>query len=166
MIKTNKNTSLILCALCDSVVNRFRGISCPFVARNRRREGERGLAALELAILLVFLLMLSFGAIEYGWMFHQTHQVNNAARAGARAAAREGGSEALVEPAVAAALGVESIEDTSITVYAGTVEGSSGGDLFRVTVELPYGRDGMLTGFGVLPVPDQLRASVTMAKET
>ena len=54
-------------------------------ARWRRRPGQRGQAAVEMALLLPMLLILLFGIILSGFSFYAFIQVSNAAREGARA---------------------------------------------------------------------------------
>jgi len=50
------------------------------------REGERGVAAVEFAILLPLLVTLLFGFIQFGIAFNNKIQATNAAREGARLA--------------------------------------------------------------------------------
>ena len=149
-------TKIILCGLCDSVVNRFRGLSCPFVARNRRR-GEEGAAAVEFAIVVVLLLMLTFGAAEFGWMFYQIYEVNNAARGGAREAAVSGGD-----------VGVFVRDNFNDAYDVLTEDAGNSGQMVRVTVSAPYtSLTGLTTWlFSEDGAPAELSASVTMAKET
>jgi Flp pilus assembly protein TadG len=52
----------------------------------RRWEGERGVAAVEFAILLPLLVALLFGFIQFGIAFNSKIQATNAAREGARLA--------------------------------------------------------------------------------
>jgi Flp pilus assembly protein TadG len=48
---------------------------------------ESGQTLVEFALILPILLLLIFGAIEFGRVFHATHVITSAAREGARAAA-------------------------------------------------------------------------------
>ena len=57
------------------------------VKQNQRFRCERGQALVEFALLVPVLLLLIFGAIEFGRVFHATHVITSAAREGARAAA-------------------------------------------------------------------------------
>lgn len=52
------------------------------------RRNENGAAVIEFAILLLLLMPLLFGIIEYGFLWAQSHYVSQAAREGARAGAR------------------------------------------------------------------------------
>ena len=156
MTNNNKFTKQILCDLCVSVVNRFRGRSCPFVARNRRR-GEEGVAAVEFAIVVLLLITLTFAIIEYGWLFYTMHQVNNSANAGVREAVLPDASQDSVEDVVNNGFGGP-YED--IVTDPLDIREASSGDMVTVTVTTAYGA---LIGF--VPTPSELTASATMRKE-
>ena len=130
--------------------------------RRRGREGKEGLALIELAIVLLLLLMITFGAMEYGWMFFQMHQVNNAARAGAREAVLPDSDAGTVSAAVESALGRAPDELAITGVDGGDWTETASGDLVRVAVGVNYDP---LVGLVFLPTPDDLRANVAMAKE-
>lgn len=49
---------------------------------------QKGAALVEFAILLVLLLVLLFGIVDYGFLWLQAHYVENSAREGARVGAR------------------------------------------------------------------------------
>ena len=51
----------------------------------KMRNRQRGAAAVELAIILPFLVVLVFGMIEFGIMFYDKSVLTNASREGARA---------------------------------------------------------------------------------
>lgn len=53
----------------------------------RYGKKESGQTLVELALVLPFLLILIFGAIEFGRVFHASHVITSAAREGARAGA-------------------------------------------------------------------------------
>jgi Flp pilus assembly protein TadG len=52
------------------------------------RSHENGAAAIEFAILLLLLIPLVFGIIEFGFLWAQSHYLSQATREGARAGAR------------------------------------------------------------------------------
>jgi Flp pilus assembly protein TadG len=66
----------------------------------RRGRGEEGVAAVEFAIILPILLVLSLGALDMGHMYYMDHLITNASREGARYAAKYTGTAA--EPTSAA----------------------------------------------------------------
>ncbi|MDR9501928.1 MAG: TadE/TadG family type IV pilus assembly protein [Desulfurivibrionaceae bacterium] len=50
--------------------------------------GNRGAAAVEFAVLFLLLMIILFGIIEFGFIWMQSHYIANAAREGARVAAK------------------------------------------------------------------------------
>ena len=52
------------------------------------RHNEKGAAVIEFAILLLLLMPLLFGIIDFGFIWAQSHYLNQATREGARAGAR------------------------------------------------------------------------------
>jgi len=56
------------------------------IVRTRKENRCRGAAAVEVALVLPVLLLVTFGAIRYGWFFLKLQQITNAARCGARTA--------------------------------------------------------------------------------
>ena len=50
----------------------------------RQLHRRDGLAVVEMAIVLPLLILLTFGMIEYGWLFLRSQEISNAARQGAR----------------------------------------------------------------------------------
>ena len=59
-----------------------------------KRERSRGVAALELALSLVFLMPLLLSTLDYGYYFYIGSNAEDAARAGVRQAVRLGGGAA------------------------------------------------------------------------
>ncbi len=72
-------------------------------ARDSSLSDERGVAAVEFAILATLLLMIVFGIIEYGRVFNQLEVLNSAAREGARVGAVRGDSTAIRNAVLTAA---------------------------------------------------------------
>jgi len=50
----------------------------------RKKENQRGAAAVELAIVLIVFITIVFGIIEFGLLMYNQHIVTNAGREGAR----------------------------------------------------------------------------------
>lgn len=122
---------------------------------------RRGIAVVEMAIVLILLTIIVFGILEYGWAFTRSGQVVNAARHGARLAVLPDADWAVVEQAVRdqlTDLGFTGISITPINIDAAP------GEPITVIVDIdPYQS---LTGLGgLLPLPERLHAEVTMAKE-
>ena len=128
---------------------------------------RRGLALIETALVLVLLVMLVMAAIEYGWMFMKQQQVTNAARHAARVAVTADSTTAEVDAVVTALMTSAGMDGSGYTVtYSPTEVGSAERlDDVTVTVTVPYDNSLELINMALLPVPQQLRGKVTMAKE-
>ena len=132
---------------------------------------RRGAALVEMAIVLPLLILLTFAALEYGWMFFRASQVNQAARHGTRIAVRPQADEQEVTDAVDAVMAGAGLSASGYTVEIRGADGTALTDLgvtvgspLTVHVAVPY--PGIsLTGAGFVPVPDTLLGQATMAKE-
>ena len=132
---------------------------------NTARRGHRGIAAIEMALLLPLMLTLVFGMIEYGSLFWRAQQVATAARNGARRGVMVGATATDVTTAVDQTMLQSGMGSTHYTVTLTPPNPASlaSGGSFTVKVTVPYA-DIKLTGFPV-PVPTQVVRQVTMAKE-
>ncbi len=131
------------------------------------RSRSEGIVLVELAIVLPLLLMLTFGIIEYGWLFLKAQQVTNAARQGARVGATPDATNADVENAVSTVLTAAGMGGSGYSLAyqpAGDVGSLDTGTTFTVTVTVPYSSV-RIVAFPFIPVPENLRASTSMAKE-
>lgn len=137
--------------------------------RTRGKKHCRGAAAVEIALVLPLLLLLTLGAIKYGWLFLISQQITNAARQGARIAILSnsttdgvnGVKQRIIDllDEVDITIGVDNIE--CIPFY---VEDVNMGDAVTVEVFVDC-NDIDIMNIPLLPQPEQLKASVTMAKE-
>ncbi|MBI4602466.1 MAG: pilus assembly protein [Planctomycetes bacterium] len=136
------------------------------VRRRPSLDGQRGLALVEAALLLPVLFLLTFALIEYGWLFLRAQQITNAARQGARVAARADAVNADVRAAVQNALAGTGLvaADYTLTTSPADVSSLDGGEVLTVTISVPY-ENVQLTGVPFIPVPERLRAATAMAKE-
>ena len=128
--------------------------------------GSRPAAVLvEMAIVMVLLFLLMFGLIEYGFMLLRAQHITNAARFGARIGITIDSTNTLVEQAIASAMSAAGMADSGYTVtfLPGDVQGLTGRETLTITVSVPYANIGM--GMPLVPVPANLRASVSMASE-
>lgn len=102
---------------------------------SRRTKDEHGAAAVEFALVLPFLLVLIFGAINFGVLFAQNLAMNNAARDAARLGAVE--NTPCEEIADAANDGSASLAmdsgDVNWNYTCGSCEGTDPGASFEVT---------------------------------
>jgi Flp pilus assembly protein TadG len=131
----------------------------------RRKERQRGLATVEMAISLMLLVLLTFGVLEYGWMFLRIQELTNAARAGARYAVIPDATNAGVGAAVANLMTGAGISGYDVSVSVEDVSTPDTGEPITVTVSVPYANVTLLN-MSIFPTPETLSASATMAKET
>ena len=125
------------------------------VKGRKGKNGQRGTAAVEMAIVLVLLLMVTLGALQYGWLFVNLQKITNAARQGARVACVSGAVPAEGEAIIDTLVGSIPSVSRAVTENAGVV-----------TAVVTVNTDAIgLFDWDRLPVPDQLRAEVKMAKE-
>ncbi|RPJ23683.1 MAG: pilus assembly protein [Planctomycetaceae bacterium] len=129
----------------------------------------RGTMVVEAAIIFPVLLMLTLGAIEYGWLFLHAQMVTNAARQGARIATLPyGTAEADARLTINSMLAAVHLDDDGPTVNVtrvaipGDPEGRMG---VTVTISVPTANLLIVNAPLLFPAPDTLRATVTMARE-
>lgn len=132
----------------------------------RERCGQRGAAMVEMALTISLLLLLTLGLIEYGWLFLRQHQTARAARRGARVAILPFATNDKVLTAIAAEMERAGIIDSgySVTLSPADVSLPYPSEIISVEVSVPY-QNVALTQAPLVPVPTNLHASVSMAKE-
>jgi hypothetical protein len=106
----------------------------PSTERRPRRQRSRGVAALELALSLTFLVPLLMGMLDFGYYFYIATNAEDAARAGVREAVRAGGTCALTGAATKLA---------GETPAVGTGTGCVGGAAFCAMNEPPLSMGGV-----------------------
>lgn len=119
-------------------------------------------------MVLPLVLVLTLGAIEYGWLFLKTQQVHNAARNGARVAARMDATAAEVEASVNALMTQGNFPSGSytMTITPGDPGVPDPGEAVQVQVRVSnYPGQIALFNIILLPLPNQLNGTVSMAKE-
>jgi Flp pilus assembly protein TadG len=131
---------------------------------------RRGGALIEGALLMSLLIMLSFGAVEYGYAFYLKHAIQGAAYAGARSAITTGSTNATVQTAIAASLAPAGFQTGQFTVATSpaSVAGLAAGTYVTVTVSCNWGTVGVSplpVSMGGLPATKQLTCSVVMSHE-
>ncbi len=130
----------------------------------RRRDRQRGAAAVEFALVLPLLLTLVLGAIDWGWFFFIDQLVTNAAREGARAGSvlpprptsTASQAEDAAEQAASAYLTRATLTPTGVAASFTTVDGT---DAIQVTITYPVGS---LTGFLSAVMPANAVATAVM----
>ena len=126
---------------------------------------RRGGTLVETAIVITLLMVLTLGLLEYGWLFLKSQQVTNATRQGARVGARVDAGTADINQAIADAMNVAGLGGSGYTVMIdpADVESLDPGTLFTVSVSVAYTAVGL--GMPLVPVPDTISASLSMARE-
>lgn len=103
------------------------------VRRQHGKKKRRGLAAMELALVLPVLGVLMFGMFEFAILFYARSTVVEACRTGCRAAARRGVDEEQVLQEVRRVLS-PSLQNG---VQVGVIPGERSGDAVTVAVRVP-----------------------------
>jgi Flp pilus assembly protein TadG len=126
----------------------------------------RGMAVIEMALLLPLLLILTFGMIEYSWMFLKQQNITNTARAGVRIAATADSTNAEVNAQVTSMMNSYGLGSSgyNVNITPGNVATAARGTMITVEITMPYA-NAQITGMSIFPVPDTIRAAVTMEKE-
>jgi len=137
----------------------------PAASPSRRVRRNEGAVLVETVLIVLLLIVLLFGAVEYGWMFYCMHVINNAAQVGARTYSRTGATQETASAATQQALQEGGLNATpTIELTEEDVEGPPQMRLVTVSVSVNYA-DLSIVDLAMLPRPETLRASVTMAKD-
>jgi Flp pilus assembly protein TadG len=128
------------------------------------RARRRGAAMVEMALILPILVALTFGILEYGWMFYRVAQINLASRHGVRTAVRPAADQAEVETAIAGVMNDAGWATDEYDAIVSDVTVDVGAAV-TVTVNVDYDEHVGLTGLPFLPVPTTVSGTATMAKE-
>ena len=131
---------------------------------------RRGGALVEGAILMSMVVMLTFGAIEYGYAFYLKHAIQGAAYVGARSAITTGSTNAIVQAAVASSMQSAGFQTSQYTVTTtpSSIAGLAAGTYVTVNVSCTWGTVGVSplpVSLGGIPTNKQLSCSVVMAHE-
>ena len=128
---------------------------------NKRR---RGLETVEAALLLPIVLLITFGALKYGWIFLKSQQLANAARQVARVAIRPNDRTVDINTMFSALMTQANITGATCDVTPGG--GLQGvGEAVSVQVTVATANVDILPMPGFIPTPDNLGTTVTMSKE-
>ncbi|HET6426827.1 MAG TPA: TadE family protein [Phycisphaerae bacterium] len=127
---------------------------------------SRGAATIEAALLFPVLLFLTLALIEYGWLFLKFEETTNAARRGARLGVTPDATTGEVASAVGSLMSSAGMGESgySVTIRPADVASLAPGEVLTVEVNVPYGNIALIGG-PLVPLPGNLRASVSMAKE-
>jgi Flp pilus assembly protein TadG len=137
------------------------------MAHAMKRYHRRGVTTLEAALIFPVLLLLTFGAIEYGWLLLKSQQTTNAARHGARVAILVDADNTQVLSEIATLMDSAGMGTSGYTVHftPADVTTAGRGEPVTVEVEVPYSDGVELMGIPLIPVPSHIQAATCMAKE-
>ena len=138
-------------------MNAIRGCSV-----NRRR----GNAVIEAVLVIPILLLLAFGTVEFGHFFFVKHNLQGAAREGARAAIVSGATNSDVTSAVSASMTASGLQNSGYTVTTNPSDVSTAGSgtNISVAVECTWGNVGVRP-MGMISGTKQARGATVMRKE-
>jgi len=129
-----------------------------------KRRWYRGITAVETAVVFPILVLLTLGAIEYGWMFLKAHQMTNAARNAVRVAVLPNANNGQVATVISDLMTSAQISGYNVTITPGDVTSVDTGDTIKVNLSVPW-ENVAIMNIPLLPKPANIKASVTMAKE-
>jgi Flp pilus assembly protein TadG len=131
-----------------------------------KNKQPQGTALIELALVLMVLVLLTFAVMEYGWMFFRMQQVINTARAGARHSVLPDSTNVEVQQIVQSMMTTWGMGASgyTATISSADITSLESGELVTVKIEVPYENIELL-GMSLFPIPTNLRGSATMAKE-
>ena len=104
----------------------------------KSRKGVQGQELVELAILIPVLLLISFGVLDMGRLFHASITITNAAREGARYGTFDPADVAGIINATYAEAQSSGIDLSSSTITVSCPEGCGSGFSVRVTINYPF----------------------------
>jgi len=119
----------------------------------KRKDSERGAAAVEFALLLPMLLLVVFGIMEFGQLYNVQISASNAAREGARYAAvhyADAGGYSDTAAVAAARNSAPTLPSSTQIIVSYPAGACSAGSSVKVTVRPPAT---WMTGYLPLPAP-------------
>ncbi len=105
----------------------------------RSRSGAPGQELVELALLIPLLMLIAFGVLDLGRLFHASITITNAAREGARFGTFDPADSTGIVAATQAEAANSGIDLSSSTIAVTCPDGSCGSGLaLRVTISYPF----------------------------
>ena len=125
-----------------------------------------GLGPIEMALVVMILFLLTFGAIQYGWLFLKAQQITHTAREAARRGCAYGATDAEVIASITATMTDAGMASMIKYVSYDNTATTPVGDPYTVSVSIPASANlALINNAPFLPVPAFLGASVSMMKE-
>lgn len=133
-----------------------------WIHKRIERSRKRGAEVLEMALMMPILLLLIFGMIEFGYFFYLQHNLQAAAREGARTGAMLNATNTDAINKASAFLGAANLNAGSFNITSTT-----SGDTITVTVQATWGNVGVLHLYPLIPIADSkvIRGAAVMRKE-
>lgn len=136
----------------------------------RKKAWRRGTTAVEAAIVFPLLLLVTLGALRYGWLFLKAQHITNAARMGARTAVLPDATVAGVEAGISALMtaGGMGASGYSVSITPADISSLEVGDPLTVRITVPCANIDIMhvpLFTDLEPANWNLGAEVTMAKE-
>ena len=133
----------------------------------RKKREERAVVLIEVAIILPLLIILTVALIDYGWLFLKAQDTTNAARQAARLAIRPDATTTEVRTQIDNLMADAGLGDSGyvVTFTPADIQTPMVNQSLTVEIEIPDVSKVALIDIGLLPLPQRIRASMTMAKE-
>jgi Flp pilus assembly protein TadG len=131
-----------------------------------RRHSSRATVLVEMALALLLLMLLTMGAVEYGWFFLKQQQITNAARQAARVASTADATNATVTSQITTLMSSYGMGSSGYTTTftPDPVSSVTRGNSVSVKISVQYSNI-TITNFKLLPLPTTVSATVAMEKE-
>jgi Flp pilus assembly protein TadG len=128
-----------------------------------RKSFRAGTTVVETAFVLPLLLLLTMGAIEYGWLLYNVQQITNAARQGARMAILpHAGAATEAQTMMNKLLNEAGLPQVAPLPESYDINGQPG---VRVHISISTAGLSLVHAPSLIPIPGAIGATVTMAKE-
>jgi Flp pilus assembly protein TadG len=132
--------------------------------RHEKCDRRRGVVLIEAALVFPLLLLLTFGLIEYGWLFLRMGTISNVARRGVRMAVTPDATTNEVSAAIGVMMTKAGLADSGYTVTVSALDVEPG-ETVTVHISVPDYDNISLTGSPLIPVPGHIERRIAMAKE-
>lgn len=132
--------------------------------KKQKEVRYHGTTIVEAALVFPLLLILTMGAIEYGWIFLKSQQITNAARQAARVAIRPDATNQQVVDSIDDLMDKAGMASSGYATEIPDVTSISTGGALTIKVTVPCVNVALIN-IPLLPTPTNLGSAVTMAKE-
>jgi len=149
------------------------------MVRITKYKRRRGTAAVEAALMMPLIMLMTFALIKYGWLYVKVQQINNAARHGARVAARADSNVGTIDTEIEGLMakvwpeGAGAPPDNWYIVTFNPVPAADPdegpwptGTIVTVTITVPYRNTPLdIISMPLVPVPGSIAGTASMARE-